>query len=216
METGNLSQGIVSTRASSLDEAADLLEREKFNFPRLILWIAAVVSIVASIGFTLINKSLVGDLAQTEKEKKEYAAKLNTSSNEAIEKEAIAFSRAVEGLKQAKSQRYSYTDFLPAFYQKINKNVKISNIAIAQDGKIAIDGETDSYKAVADQILTLSDWKANDKPVLNGVNLITVSKQLTGGGKTRFTINAYIKKDVKLSTASSAIDLKKEVNETVE
>jgi hypothetical protein len=189
---------------SAKDDGIEFADTRKGNPVLAILWLCAIVSIVASGTFFLLNQSKAAELADKNKKKQEALTKLTAPENIKIENEANAAKATVEALVVAKKERNSFTVMLPAVYAKINKDVKVGSLSIASDGKLSFDGQTTSYKAVGLQYLTLKEWQIDSKPVFTkvdiaGASLSTVDKRTV----TNFSISAELNKDLRFGAKST-------------
>jgi hypothetical protein len=184
-------------------EMVQFSERGSFNLSIFLLWLCAIVAILGSVFLWFLSRSAADELADKQSRLDEVTSKLSTPANTEAEARAKSLISAVTQLKTASANRYLMKDFLPLFYTRINKNVVVSNLTIGSDGKISLDGKTDSYKSAAEQALSLRDWKINSKSMFTSVQLGTVSESIASGTEVTFSLSGQIDKTVKLTTTTT-------------
>ncbi len=191
-------QGQVHNRA----EAASTLgfaQESSFNFAMLILWLVAAFAVAATVFFWLMQNNNQTTLNDKKIEQSNVLSELARPSNKEIEKKANDFKSSVTQLSSAFKSRYSYGSFLPELYKKVNSDVKIMAISIANDGAVSLTGTTSSYRAIADQMLSLKS-----SAYLTDVDLASSSvSNDKGTGEFNFTISTKIVKEDKTSTSNS-------------
>lgn len=168
------------------DEIVEFSDKEPFNWPLLWCWVACFIAVASAGYFYLIKQSAEAKLTDDKSQLDQVNSQIQSSAYVNAERSARAFKSAVTELETAKANRYLMSDFLPVFYQRIAKNVVINNITITADAKVSLDGTTDSYRSVSDQLLSFKSWQIGDKNVLSSVDLSSVSEKVTGG-KTSVT-----------------------------
>ncbi len=184
------------------DESFEVSNNRGYGLALFICWMAALVAIAGSIFFWLLNNSAKQAIKDKSQEKTEIISEIATPSLADIEVKASTFKSAVTGLSSVSSGRYTVSEFLPKFYQKIAQNIQIGNISVSTDGKISFNGQAPSYRAVADQLLLLRGWKVNDANILKEVQLMNVSQAVNEQTKkfeTSYAISAVIDRSQSLS-----------------
>jgi len=180
------------------DEIEGIKEHSDVHVPSILLWTCAVLALTAMVFLWFLSYSSAQKLADKQSQRDATIAEISTPTYAAVEAKAIAFQSAVNQLKTASSGRYMFTDFLPLFYGRVNKNVVVTNLAVSSDGKLSFDGTTDSYKSAALQLASLQSWKINDKNVVLNAQLLSESEDVTQGVVVKFAISGNIDKTVSL------------------
>lgn len=174
------------------------------NVAGLFMWLAAIIAVAGTVFLWFLNSSTTQALADQNSEKDKIVSEIVSPTYVDVETKATSFKTAVDQLSQAVASRYSVGAFLPKFYAHINKNVSVNNISIGTDGKLSFDGTTTSYKGVAQQVATLTDWSVDSKKVLSNVQLLSVSEDISSGVVAKFAISATIDKKIDLATVATS------------
>lgn len=183
--------------ATAENDTFDVSGSKGFNIAMFLCWTAAILSIAGTIFFWLLNNSAVQAIKTKSDEKQQIISEISSPSLSDVEIKATTFKSAVGQLSAVSKTRYSMDTFLTSFYGRVAANVKITNISVGSDGIIALSGSTVSYRAVADQIMLLKDWKINDANILKNVKLGSVSANAAEGAQqieATFLISASIDK----------------------
>lgn len=191
------------TMSSANDELMQFDANKHKNLSPSLLWLAAIVSIVCTVGFWLLNSSVSKALANKQSEKDTIVSQINGSTYSAVEKKATAFKTAVDALQTATTNRYEMSTFLTALYAEVSDKVTVTDVAVSSAGKLTLAGTADSYKSVAEQIAVLTDWSVSSSAVLSGVQLDSVSEDVSSGTVVTFSISAQVNKSVKLTSSTS-------------
>ncbi|MFA7253405.1 MAG: PilN domain-containing protein [Patescibacteria group bacterium] len=188
----------------SSDEFTTFSDKKGTNLGLLFCWFGAIIALIATILFGLMQYSSNQRLNTKKGELEQVVSDINSRFS-GVESQATSFKSAVAGLAKAEKDRYEVEPFLKELYTKISKNVVIRNLSINSDGRISIDGNTDSYRSVADQMVTLKEWKSGKKNILKNVELKGVSENINSGTPiVQFSLSAQIDKDVSLELPETA------------
>lgn len=160
------------------DDSFDVSNNKGYSLALFICWMAAFVAIAGSVFFWLLNGSAKQAIKEKSQEKSQIISEIAAPSLADIEVKASTFKAAVAGLSSVSTDRYSTSEFLPKFYEKIAQNIQVGNFSMSTDGKISFDGKAPSYRAVADQLLLLKEWKVNNVNILKNVELMNVNQMV--------------------------------------
>lgn len=210
-EENNISAGTFSTegaeRTLPTNEEIETFGKSKpFNVGIFMLWIAAVLSILGTAYFYLLQKDSSSKLQAKKDELAQIDTQLQSAAYTAVEQKATDFKSSVTALKSATTaKKYQMNDLLIQVYTHTNKNIIVSSLSITDQGKISFSGTTDSYRSAADQLVTFREWKSGTKTVLTDLSLGSVSEKINTNGKAQvsFVITGTINKssDFKLTPA---------------
>ena len=185
-------------------EMVQFSEHGSFNMSMFLLWLCAVIAILGSVFLWFLSRSAASELIENKTTRDKVVSDLSIPANSEAEARANSLVSAVSQLKLATANRYLMKDFLPLVYGRVNKNVSIANLSVGSEGQISLDGKTDSYKSAAEQLLSLQEWKINNKNVLSSVKLGAVTETISNGTTVNFSISGQIDKTVKLSADTTA------------
>lgn len=129
---------------------------------------------------------------------------LNDKTNKEAKDQADSVTSAVQILSTAAKSKYLFRAFIDQLDSKITNDTKLNSLSIDNVGKVSLDGESASYRSVADLALALSTF---DK--LANVSISNLSQTASGSasgktaaaGKVTFSISATIK-DWKVQTTA--------------
>jgi len=190
------------------EDSFDISEKKRINLPVLICWLTALLAIAGGILFWLLSKSAGDALSEKKNERDEVIAQINSPGLSDVEQKASVFKSAVTNLSAVKSNQFLMSDFLTELYARVIANVVVSNLSVTTDGKLSLDGRTDSYRAVADQMLAVKEWKnKNDVLYLKNVQLVTSSQavnQKTKKIEVSFAITGIVNKAANKKTVTEA------------
>jgi len=190
---GSASESMASNPVHKPEEIDDgmigMVDHRGFNFALALAWLVAVAALLGAGYFWWLNSNLTGELKDKKAKKTAIQSQLELPANKAIEEEALNFKASVQVLADAKAKRYNYYNFLQNLYTKINKDVALTSISISAEGDVALAGETDTYRSIADQMLSLISWTE-----LTSVELGSSSLKIEDGKATGaiFSISAKI------------------------
>lgn len=188
---------------NSANDIFKMAERESFNFGLMFAWMIALFAMLATLYLWWDNRVLNDSLEEKKLKKTSVLSQLETPSNKAVEKEANEFKQSVAALAKAKKSRYDMTVFMPAFYTKINNDVKLTSISMTAEGTISIAGSTGSYRQIADQAVALKSWN-----YLKDVDLTSSTLKMPDEKSSKvealFSISAKIQSEEEVKAASAA------------
>lgn len=174
------------------EEMATFDDKPPVNTGLVLLWITAVIAILATAFFWWSGRNIGDRVAEENAKTDQIAAQINSPGMKDISKQAQDFKSSVTALSAAEAARFPYAVFLPELFSKITKESSISAISVAKDGKINITAKAKSYRGAAEFATALSDWD-----VLSSVDLGTVSFAVSDGGEPQslFSLTAQINKE---------------------
>lgn len=193
-------EGVVSGRQEG-NNLVHFEDKQSFNFAMALAWIIALLSIVATLYFWWLNRNLTDILEDKKAKRTAVVSQLESPGNKETETEANDFKASVAALTAAKQLRNPMATFLPDFYTKIDKDVRITSLSINSSGVFSLAGSTASYRAIADQVMALKSWTS-----LTDVELASSSYDLEATVKStaaKFTVTAKVKPPVPAATSSS-------------
>lgn len=123
---------------------------------------------------------------------------LNDKSNKQIKDRANSATMAIQILSNASKSRYLFRAFIDQLDSKITNDTKLNSLSIDSAGKVSLDGESASYRSVADLAVALSTSdKLTDVVVSNLSQSSGLSTTTSGNSQTAspvtFSISAKIK-----------------------
>jgi len=183
---------------------AQFKEHPSFNFPVALTWVAAVLSVTATLFFWWINRNLTDSLSEKTTERDNIKQQILNQGD--IEKKANDFKLSVEQLKIAYTEKYDFSAFTAELYKKITNDVTLESLAITADGSVSMSGNTKSYRSVADLMVALKSWDN-----LQDIELLSsaINETEDGGVITVFSLSAKIdktKQQAAKNNISSVID----------
>jgi len=158
-------------------------EKNKVNIPLILLWASAFISVAGTVLFFMLSSSVHSKVVEIQADIATKDVSITKKKDAANEAEVIAIKAVVAQLKTAQANRFSMVDFLPIFFEHVNKNVTFSTFAVSSDGVISFTGKTDSFRSAAEQVMTLKAWQVDKKDALSGVTLGAVSATRGEDGK---------------------------------
>lgn len=185
-------------------EIVKFSEGSGFDYSMFFVWVTVILAVGATVVFWVANGNVKSAIKERGSEKDSITAEINGKSYSSVEDKATGFKAAVTALKQAKNERYSYTEFLPEFYKKITNDVKLNSFSISETGELSMDGTTSSYRSVAELVLALKSW-----PTLTDIKLGSVSYVSSGNAASAaFSLTAKIDKTLakKVAEISATTD----------
>jgi len=164
-------------------------DKGKTNMALVILWIAAALAVIALGGIYLLSSSAEQQIIDIEKKLSAKTTEIDKKIAIAKESEVIPLKAVTAQLKKVKAERFSMVEFMPIFFQHINKNVTIDTFAVSSEGVISFSGKTDSFRSAAEQVKTLEAWQIDKKNALSGVTMGAVSASRAEDGKITVPIS---------------------------
>jgi hypothetical protein len=171
-------------------------DKSKTNMPLVVLWIATAISVIALGGVYLLSYSVQQQITDTKGKLDAKTVEIDKKIAIAMEDEVIPLKAVTAQLKKVKAERFSMVEFMPIFFEHINKNVTIDTFAVSSDGVISFSGKTDSFRAAAEQVMTLEAWQIEKKNALSGVTMgaVSASRAEDGAITVPISINATFNK----------------------
>lgn len=128
-----------------------------------------------------------------------FVATLQSKNNSETEKKVNDINSAVRILSTEKKSKYLFKIFIDELKTKITNDTKLNNLSIDNQGAVVMDGESGSYRSVADLALALETSKE-----LANVEIVALS--LSSGEESNlvnFSISASL---VNWKVSSSVAD----------
>lgn len=201
MNPESSSSSNIMPNKSPKEELIEFSDHPSFNFGSLLIWISAVFAILITLFFWWQSRDVAAAVVSKQTEKQNIIADITSSSNLEVEKKADNFKSAVAALKEAKTERYSNSQFLKDISAKVTNDVSIESLTLAEDGVLNLNGKTSSYRSVADLMLALESWDS-----LSNVDLSSVSMQEGQDKKVYviFAITANVDKTKKQTSSTQS------------
>lgn len=158
-------------------------EKNKTNMALVLLWVAAAISVIALGGIYLLSSSAQQQITDTKGKLDKTDKSIDAKIAIAKESDVKSLKEVTAQLKKVKAERFSMVEFMPIFFQHINKNVTIDTFAVSSEGVISFSGKTDSFRSAAEQVKTLEAWQIDKKNALSGVTMGAVSATRAEDGK---------------------------------
>lgn len=174
------------------EEFSEFAERSTLNWPVFLLWIAAVIAILATLFFWWSNRNTLSLITDKNSEKDSIVAQLNSASYREVDTKAQNFKSSVSQLAKVYDTRYPMGYFLTTLYTKINSDVKLSNITLTSEGVLNIVGIASSYYAVGEQMVSLKSYDSLQEVTLTSSS-INYAKNGSANGVS-FAITANVDK----------------------
>lgn len=191
----------------SFDDSFDVSTGHGGGAALLICWLTVCLSIIGSIIFWLMNSSAQKSVTDKQTSKDNVVSQLSSPSLFGVEAKADNFKAAVNRLTSISQQRYPMGVFMTQFSAEIDSNVTLKNLSFTSTNDLNMGGATTSYRAVADQMEVLKNWKVNNKNILKNVTLGSVSESMdttTNKPVVTFAITATVDKSQSLTTSTNS------------
>lgn len=173
-----------------------------------LLWITFAVVVLATVFLYLQSRATQNAVLDKEATKDEIVSQLSSPSYVAVEQKANGFKEAYNILAKISGTEMPKKELLNELYTYFTKDVFIRNLSLSADGSMVLDGETASYRAVADFMTALKSYKR-----ISAVSLANVSLSSGEGVATNksvsFSVSCKIdtaKKDVAKEKSSQSSD----------
>ncbi len=127
---------------------------------------------------------------------------LKSKQNTEIENKAASISSAVSILSTASKSKYLFRVFIDDLTKKITNDTKLNSLSIDDSGKVSIDGESASYRSVADLTVALQTSEKLKDISITGLSQSSSNDNEKSQGKVIFSISAKIL-DWKLAIAEA-------------
>jgi len=120
------------------------------------VFILTIISVILIVGFLVFYKYHT-DSQATDKEQalQNLQTELNSKKNKKIEDQAAQVNSTVQILSTASKSKYLFKAFIDELVKKITNDTKLNNLSIDSSGKVTMDGQSGSYRSVADLALAL-------------------------------------------------------------
>lgn len=127
---------------------------------------------------------------------------LNSKNNSEAEKRVNDVNAAIKILRTEKKSKYLFKNFIDELKAKTTNDVKLNNLSIDSEGMLSIDGESVTYKSVAELAISL---KSSEK--LDNVEIKSLSKSSSTEGENyiNFSITANLT-DWKSSSSGNSLE----------
>jgi hypothetical protein len=152
-------------------------------------YILVIIISVFVCGFLVYHKFHTDSLV-TDKESalEGFILTLQSKNNSEVEKKVNDINSAVRILSAEKKSKYLFKIFIDEFKTKITNDTKLNNLSIDNQGTVSMDGESKSYRSVADLALAL---KSSSK--LGDVQIAGLSLSTDGGvSQVNFSLSANL------------------------
>lgn len=163
----------------------------------VLLWITFAVVALATVFLYMQSRSVQNAVLDKEATRDEVVAQLSTPSYIQIEEKANGFKEAYNILTQISGTQVPKKELLTELYKYFTKDVFIRNLALSADGSLVVDGDTGSYRAVADFMTALKSYERISNITLGSVSVAN-GEGVASNKSVSFTVNC------KLDTAQKA------------
>ncbi len=136
-----------------------------------ILWITFVLALVFTALLLFKSRSVQNEAMAKQESKDEIVSQLNSPSYLEIEKKANSFNEAFSIISAISEKSISKKELLGQLYGYFTKDVQIRNLALTKDGTVTVDGNTSSYRAVADFMTAVKSFNRVSEMTLGSVSL---------------------------------------------
>lgn len=135
------------------------------------IFVITIMLSILFVGFLLFYKFYTNSVA-TDKEKTltNLLAEIESKKNQEIENKADSVNFALSTLSTASSSRYLFRAFIDDLIAKITNDTKLNNLSIDSEGRVTMDGESGSYRSVADLALALESSKKLKDVSISGMS----------------------------------------------
>lgn len=173
-------------------------EKEKGGGAAGVFFVFSIIVTVLFVGFLVFWHYRLASVAKNKQAA--YSAlqdQINDKSNKQIKDRADSVTSAIQILSTAAKSKYLFRAFIDQLNSKITNDTKLNSLSIDDAGKVSLDGESASYRSVADLAVALS---SSDK--LTNVEVSNLSQSATettaksvsqNTSKVTFSISATIK-----------------------
>lgn len=163
-------------------------------------YILVIIVSVVVCGFLVYYKFHTDSLAADKSSSLDsFISTLESKNNSETEKKVNDINSAIRILSTEKKSKYLFKIFIDELKKKITNDIKLNNLSIDSQGIVVMDGESGSYRSVADLALALETSKE-----LANVEIVALS--LSSGEETNlvnFSISASL---VNWKVSSSVAD----------
>jgi len=189
-----LGKGSGKSGASDSNDRFKVIADSGTDSPIAILWVGVAISVLASGFLFYLDFGLKNKVATKKLDRDTVTTKLDSSDYRKIKEDASILQIKIAQVQAALARRYSMANFMPEIFNRINSNVTLTSISLTNDGKFTMTGKTDSYRGAADQVMSFTDWKVEDKAIMDNIELgsIAISASKDNKGNVPVSITATI------------------------
>lgn len=161
-------------------------------------YILVIIVSVVVCGFLVYYKFHTDSLAADKSSSLDsFISTLESKNNSETEKKVNDINSAVRILSTEKKSKYLFKIFIDELKTKITNDIKLNNLSIDNQGTVVMDGESKSYRSVADLALALESSSKLSNIEITGLSLSTDE----GNNQVNFSISANL---VDWNSSSSA------------
>jgi len=167
------------------------------------IFVLIIVFVLLISGFLVFYKYFTfSQAADKQRSFDSLLTEIGNKKNAEIEDKANQLNSAVKIISTASKSKYLFKSFIDEMTTKITNDTKLDNLAIDNFGHITIDGQSGSYRSVADLAVALGTSKKLENVQIAG--LATASE--SGTSIVSFSITADIKDWKDQASESAATD----------
>jgi len=157
----------------------------------VLLWITFAVVLLATVFLYMQSRSVQNAVLDKEATRDEIVAQLATPSYVQIEEKANGFKEAYNILTQISGTQVPKKELLTELYKYFTKDVFIRNLSLSSDGSLVVDGDTGSYRAVADFMTALKSYERVSNIALGSVS-VAGGEGVAANKSVSFTVNCKV------------------------
>lgn len=172
-------------------------EGEGGNSPSSMIFIVTIILLVLMTGFFVFYKYRLDSSANDKTQAlNSVLDQLHSTNNKKIEDRASSVNSAIQIMTTASKTKYSFKAFMDELSKKMTNDTKLNSMAITESGLVSMDGQSNSFRSVADLALALKS-----SPKLTNIEISGLSRG-TDVNTVNFSMTAQIK-DWKAALSSS-------------
>lgn len=132
-----------------------------------------IISLLAC-GFLVFYKYRTDSIAMDKQSTLEsLTSTIGSKNNQETEKRVNDINSAIKILTTEKKSKFLFKQFIDDFKTKITNDTKLNNLSIDSQGVISMDGESISYRSVADLAVSLKSFSKIDGVEMSGLSRST-------------------------------------------
>jgi len=121
-----------------------------------LIFILTIVLVILIVGFLVFYKYYTASQAADKKQAlQNLQTEINSKKNKETQDRAAQVNSATQILSTASKSKYLFKAFVDELIKKITNDTKLNNLSIDSSGRVAMDGQSGSYRSVADLALAL-------------------------------------------------------------
>lgn len=152
-------------------------------------YILVIIVSVVVCGFLVYYKFHTDSLAADKSSSLDsFISTLESKNNSETEKKVNDINSAIRILSTEKKSKYLFKIFIDELKKKITNDIKLNNLSIDNQGIVVMDGESKSYRSVADLALALKSSSKLSDIEIAGLSLSTDE----GNNQVNFSISANL------------------------